>query len=84
MEFKDKDKCYDEYKKIYKHPHVCGFLEPSDDFSVSNEDTEKTYIMPENETLEAFLDRIERSKKAGKNLFYEEWEEFHYKEGVLY
>lgn len=32
------------------------------------------YIMPLDESDEVFLDRIERSKQAGRNLFFEEWE----------
>lgn len=44
----------------------------------------KTYRQPSDETEEQFLDRIERSKKAGRNLFYEEWPEFQRKKGCLY
>lgn len=31
------------------------------------------YDPPEDETREKFIDRIERSKKAKRNLFLEEW-----------
>lgn len=33
-----------------------------------------TYEAPWTETDEEFLDRIDRSKKVGRNLFREEWE----------
>ncbi|MDO4281375.1 MAG: hypothetical protein Q4C56_07065 [Peptococcaceae bacterium] len=32
-----------------------------------------TLLNPLEETDEIFLDRLERSKAAGRNLFYEEW-----------
>lgn len=41
----------------------------------TNPETGKHYICPLDETDEVFLDRIERSKQAGKNLFFEEWPE---------
>ena len=31
------------------------------------------HVMPEDETDEAFYDRISRSKQCGRNLFFEEW-----------
>ena len=41
----------------------------------TNPETGKHYICPLDETDEIFLDRIERSKQAGRNLFFEEWPE---------
>ena len=45
-----------------------------------------TYWVPDNfETDKEFFDRLERSKEAGRNLFYEEWKPFEgYKEGCMY
>lgn len=37
---------------------------------------ERMYTVPDTENDETFIDRIERSKAAGRNLFYEEFEEF--------
>lgn len=34
------------------------------------------YISPPDENEDSFRDRLERSKKAGKNLFLDEWEPF--------
>lgn len=34
------------------------------------------FTVPDDETDDTFLDRITRSKAAGRNLFYEEFEEF--------
>ena len=50
------------------------------------ENTDESYAWPEGETEAKFLDRIERSKKAGRNLFKEEWPlwEQNYEPGVLY
>ncbi len=41
----------------------------------TNPETGKHYICPLDETDEIFLDRIERSKQAGRNLFFVEWPE---------
>lgn len=37
---------------------------------------ETSYMAPHGETNADVLDRIERSKKAGRNLFIEEWEQW--------
>lgn len=49
----------------------CAYLEPSNFVFVDN--GEKVLLNPRDETDEIFLDRLERSKRAGRNLFYEEW-----------
>lgn len=51
---------------------------------VLNPDTGKYYISPYNETEEEFMDRLERSKRENRNLFFEEWDEFIMIPGVLY
>ena len=62
----------------------CMFAEPSCNIMVVNPDTGKTHISPHNETDEEFMDRLERSKCEHRNLFFEEWDEFIMKPGVLY
>lgn len=43
-----------------------------------------TYTAPRGERDEQILDRIERSLKAGRNLFAEEWKPFYYEAGKVY
>lgn len=77
MTHKEQVQCMYEYRKFAKKDD-CGIEIITDVLFISHEkskDEYKTYFLPENETVENFLDRIERSKKADKNLFYEEWEE---------
>ena len=52
--------------------YCIGYTTGSYDKSVNGG---KEYVMPYDETEESFIDRIERSKQAGRNLFFEEWEE---------
>ncbi|MDO4281751.1 MAG: hypothetical protein Q4C56_08985 [Peptococcaceae bacterium] len=58
------------YRKQYPD-ETCGYLEPSDFVMINN--GEITLLNPPEETDAIFLDRLERSKAAGRNLFYEEW-----------
>ena len=44
----------------------------------------RMYMIPDSETDETFIDRIRRSKEAGRNLFYEEFEEFNPHELLLW
>lgn len=74
-------KCIDLYRAQYPGDH-CGFEVPSGHFMIETGDT--MYIQPENETKEAFMHRLERSRKAGRNLFYEEWETFEYDDDCEY
>lgn len=60
------------------------FAEPSSNIMVLNPDTGKYYISPYNETEEEFMDRLERSKRENRTLFFEEWDEFIMIPGVLY
>lgn len=50
-----------------------GYLNDAGHVSITNTE-EITCIAPDDETEEKFFDRIERSKKSGRNLFFEEWE----------
>lgn len=43
---------------------------------LSRASDKQKFTVPAAETDETFADRIKRSKKAGRNLFYEEFEEF--------
>ena len=59
------------------------YLEPGGEPSVHFPNGD-AFVAPHDETMEAFLDRIERSKKAGRNLFFEEWEFWEPEPGVIY
>lgn len=53
----------------------CAYIEPDSFSRIFVEDSNGIpYIQPKEETDEVFLDRIERSKQAGENLFFKEWE----------
>ena len=43
-----------------------------------------SYVPTRDETEAQILDRIERSKKAGRNLFFEEWELWEPEPGCIY
>lgn len=62
-----------------------GILSPSMT-SVYFEEDGSLYVAPYGETEADILDRIERSKKAGRNLFKEEWElhDQEYEPGCVY
>ena len=75
------DKCVELYRDQYPED-CCGFLVPGCCFKIENEDA--MYIQPENENDELFIDRLKRSKMAGRNLFYEEWETFEYDDDCVY
>ncbi len=63
-----------EYQSVFAPVRLRGsFI--YDALVTTNPETGKTYICPMLETDEVFLDRIERSKQAGRNLFFEEWPE---------
>ena len=57
-------------------------LHPNGCLRVDDLKNGRTYIAPDNETEERFLDRLERSKKEGRNLFFIEWHEQKHKKGV--
>ena len=62
----------------------CAFAEPSNNIMVTNPANGKTYISPNAETDESFMNRLERCKIEQRNLFFEEWEEFVMKPDVVY
>ena len=64
--------CVDLYQQQYPDDD-CGFMEPDDYINI--ESGGRCVEQPEEETIESFIDRLERSKKAGRNLFLEEWPE---------
>ena len=66
-------KCVAAYWTQYPDGDGCGYEIPDGGFVVYSKD--KKYDAPEAETEEVFLDRLKRSKAAGRNLFFEEWEE---------
>lgn len=61
---------------------ACGYAVPSSLVAIDSHVDQRTFISPIDEDDETFIDRIERSKEAGRNLFYEEWEEEEMEEGV--
>ena len=61
---------------------ACGYSIPNGCLRVGDLKNGRTYIAPDNETEELFLDRLERSKKEGRNLFFIEWHEQKHKKGV--
>lgn len=71
----------EKYLELYAEDS-CGYGEPSD--RVLIEHGERCVIQPREETNEVFLDRIERCRKTGENLFLKEWPEFQYDEEVDY
>ena len=52
----------------------CGYAVPSSFVMIESSDG-KIILSPHSEDDATFLDRIDRSKKKGRNLFYEEWPE---------
>lgn len=62
----------------------CAFAEPGSQIMIFNPDTGKYHISPFDETEEEFKDRLERSKRENRNLFFEEWDEDIMIPGVLY
>lgn len=73
--------CIELYSSQYPDDH-CGFQVPGYYFKIEHEET--MYIQPETETDESFVDRLERSKKKRRNLFYEEWKSFEYDNENVY
>jgi len=73
--------CLEAYWEAYPDDE-CFYLEPSVDVIIGTAD--KSYEQPEGETKDIFMDRLKRSKEAGRNLFYEEWPEFKYIPGAVY
>ncbi len=74
-------RCVDAYKEQYPDDHCFIHITGG---GVNIETKHKTYRQPYDETEEEFFDRLERSRKVGRNLFYEEWEIFEYEEGTVY
>lgn len=72
-----------EYRKLYPND-ICVYNEPGNGILISNRTTGASFISPDGESDETFLDRISRSKEENKNLFYDEWEKFEYEEGMIY
>lgn len=75
--------CIFKYRKQYPNDY-CSVFEPSSKIMISENGSGQTYISPTAEDDETFLDRLERSKSIGKNLFYEEWDKFEVDNSVVY
>lgn len=76
-------KCVWAYREQFD-TNKCMFAEPGNEIMVINPDTGKYHISPYNETEEEFMDRLERSKRENRNLYFEEWDEFIMLPGVMY
>lgn len=74
--------CILKYREAYPDDY-CAYGEPSDNVLICN-NADISVVSPPDETDEAFMDRLSRSKKSGENLFYKEWERFEYEEGKKY
>lgn len=72
-------KCIEAYRKQYPKDG-CWTDECWGDAIVEREIDEKSFYNPKGESDEVFMDRLNRSREVGRNLFYEEWEEFDYPE----
>ena len=62
----------EDYREAFNGAPI-GFEEPNGELTVSDCEHDKMYVAPAGETDESFLDRINRSKESGRNLFFEEW-----------
>lgn len=62
----------------------CFFAEPGNNIMVLDSETGRYFISPSNEEEKDFMNRIQRSQAEGRNLFFEEWEEFKEKNNVFY
>jgi len=63
----------------------CGYeMCCGDRVVVTDHESGKHYVAPEKETAGVMLDRIHRSIRAGRNLFYEEWEPVEINPDMLY
>lgn len=71
------DACMFAYRKQYPRD-ACGFDEGTGYMAIEHRDT--VYAQPEDETNESFMERLERGRQEGRNLFYEEWPELQYPE----
>lgn len=74
-------KCIEAYKASGLDGQL-GIMIPDWDSVTFDDGT--AYVAPNSETEHETLDRIERSKKAGRNLFREEWKPFVYEPNILY
>ena len=75
--------CILKYRDAYPNDY-CAYVEPSDNVLVCDNNNAISVVSPPDETDEAFMDRLSRSKKAGENLFYKEWKTFEYEKGMIY
>lgn len=74
--------CMDAYRKQYPQDE-CAPEEPGD-VMITRSFDRQSFVPPKDETNEIFMDRLERSKKADRNLFYEEWKPFEYEDDCDY
>lgn len=70
------EKCMTAYRKQYPDDD-CGYEECTGNIMIESADG-KLFCPGTDETDEIFLERLDRSSKSGKNLFYEEWLSFEY------
>ena len=76
-------KCVWAYRAEF-NTNDSAFVEPSNNIMVVDPATGKAHISPNSETEKECMERLNRSKREHRNLFFEEWEEFVTKPGVLY
>lgn len=74
----------DEHEDIFGKSG-CGYeMCLGDRIVVTDYAANKRYVAPDRETPARFIDRIQRSIQAGRNLFFEEWESVEIDTNLLY
>ena len=71
------------YRERFPNDYCC-YEEPSGFIFITPEGSDISYLQPYEETEDQFLDRLNRSVAAGRNLFPEEWPELVYKDDCYY
>ncbi len=75
------DKCIDAYREQYPDDD-CGIDECFGDVIICRAEDDVCFYNPKREDDEIFMDRLRRSQRLGKNLFYQEWKIFEYPENA--
>ena len=86
-------RCLDEYNKLFSrydpvqdkwYGSSCGYVQPGPVLWITVEDSDVVYSPRGYETDASFMDRIERCKQTGKNLFFKEWKRDKYDPDAVY
>lgn len=77
------EKCIDAYEQYFPDD-VCAYDECTGDIVIERNTDGMPFYNPDNESDTVFLDRLERSRLCGRNLFYEEWKQLQIDENAYY